>query len=419
MHVDVSRDLDRLRELSDDDLVAGLGELDQAACQVGAAIVAHLIVIKERSIHLARGYSSIVDYCVQWLGCSRDVAYKRSAAVKVAESHPTVIDSLAAGEMSMSALAVLAPYRDDAEMVRKAIGRSKREVQKLVAAQYPDSDWSRVQRVRPVTEGRSALELTVPDALVELIEHALDLDSHIDPSRNMAALLERAVGAYVKQREKAKFAIVDRPREPGATETQTVPAATLRQAYERSGGHCEYVAEDGTRCTCRVFLEADHVVMRALGGGHDRIRILCRNHNQFEAESTLGVDVMDRARRSAALAREVQAALRGLGFSAADARRAARAAIDALGPEAELEAVLTHALRHVAKPRGYAASALPSRAREPTITWLGSAPNATPQPRGRVQPGRPLRRTGLRSSVAPPRASTATRRLERSELCAN
>jgi hypothetical protein len=273
--------------------------------------------------------------------------------------------------------------------------------------------------VRPVTEGRSALELTVPDALVELIEHALDLDSHIDPSRDMAALLERAVGAYVKQREKAKFAIVDRPRTPGATETKTVPAATLRQAYERSGGHCEYVAEDGTRCTCRVFLEADHVVMRALGGGHDRIRILCRNHNQFEAESTLGVDVMDRARRSAALAREVQAALRGLGFSAADARRAARAAIDALGPEAELEAVLTHALRHVAKPRGYAASALPSRAREPTITWLGSAPNATPQPRGRVQPGRPLRRTGLRSSVAPPRASTATRRLERSELCAN
>jgi hypothetical protein len=88
----------------------------------------------------------------------------------------------------------------------------------------------------------------------------------------MAALLERAVGAYVKQREKAKFAIVDRPRKPGATDTQTIPAATLRQAYERSGGHCEYVAADGTRCTCRVFLEADHVVMRALGGGHDRIR---------------------------------------------------------------------------------------------------------------------------------------------------
>jgi hypothetical protein len=419
MHVDVSRDLDRLRALCDDDLVAGLSELDQAACQVGAAIVAHLVVIKERSIHLARGYSSLVDYCVQWLGCSRDVAYKRSAAVKVAEAHPTVIDSLAAGEMSMSALAVLAPYRDDAELIRMAMGRSRRQVQKLIAARHPDTDWNRFQRVRPVTEGRSALELTVPDALVELIEHALDLDSHIDPSRDMAALLERAVGAYVKQREKAKFAIVDRPRTPGATETKTVPAATLRQAYERSGGHCEYVAEDGTRCTCRVFLEADHVVMRALGGGHDRIRILCRNHNQFEAESTLGVDVMDRARRSAALAREVQAALRGLGFSAADARRAARAAIDALGPEAELEAVLTHALRHVAKPRGYAASALPSRAREPTITWLGSAPNATPQPRGRVQPGRPLRRTGLRSSVAPPRASTATRRLERSELCAN
>jgi hypothetical protein len=374
MHVDVSRDLDRLRALCDDDLVAGLSELDRAACHVGAAIVAHLVIIKERSIHLARGYSSIVDYCVQWLGCSRDVAYKRSAAVKVAEVHPTVIDSLAAGEMSMSALAVLAPYRDDAELVRMAMGRSKRQVQKLIAQRHPDADWNRVQRVRPVTEGRSALELTVPDALVELIEHALDLDSHIDPSRDMAALLERAVGAYVKQRENAKFAIVDRPRTPNDKDTQTIPAATLRQAYERSGGHCEYVAEDGTRCTCRVFLEADHVVMRALGGGHDRIRILCRNHNQFAAEVALGVDVMDRARRSAALARQVQVALRGLGFPAADARRAAHAALDTLGPDAELEAVLTQALRCVTKPRGYAASpaaGTSSRAREPTIRWRG------------------------------------------------
>jgi hypothetical protein len=164
------------------------------------------------------------------------------------------------------------------------------------------------------------------------------------------------------------------------------------------------VAEDGTRCTCRVFLEADHVVMRALGGGHDRIRILCRNHNQFAAEAALGVDVMDRARRSAALARQVQAALRGLGFSAADARPAARAAIDTLGPEAELEAVLTQALRCVAKPRGYAASALPSRAREPRLRWHGRVPNAAPPPRGRVQTGQSRRRaTGIATRPGPSR----------------
>jgi hypothetical protein len=379
MHVDVNRDLDRLRELSDDDIVAGLNELDHAACQVGAALVAHLVVIKERSIHLARGYSSIVDYCVQWLGCSRDIAYKRSAAVKVAEVHPTVIESLAAGEMSMSALAVLAPYRDDSELVRVAMGRSRRQVQKLIAERHPDADWNRFQRVRPVTPGRSALELTVPDALVELIEHALDLDSHIDPSRDMAALLERAVGAYVKQRERARFAVVARPRTPTDTETKSVPAAKLREAYERAGGHCEYVAEDGTRCTSRVFLEADHVVMRALGGDHDRIRILCRNHNQFAAETTLGVDVMDRARHKAALARQVGAALRGLGFSAAEAREAARAAIETLAPDAAIEAALTEALRHVAKPRGYAASpaaSTTSRAREPRMHWPGSGRGA-------------------------------------------
>lgn len=371
MDIDTTRNLDQLRALCDDDIVAGLDQLDKSATAISAAIVARLVIVKERSIHLARGYSSIVDYCVQWMGCSRDMAYKRSAAVKVAEAYPPVIDSLAGGETSMSAVAVLAPHRDDVELVRDAMGRSRREIERLIAARKGDPGSNRFQRVRPVTDGMSRLELHVPDALIELLDEALDLDSHIDPGRDMAALLSRAVGAYVKQRKKDKFAVVDHPRPEPEAQTVGVPAATLRQAYERSGGHCEYVADDGTRCESRAFLEADHETPRALGGGHETIRILCRHHNQLEAERKLGKDIMDGARRRAQLTSDVGAALAGLGFAAPVARRAATEAINSLGPDTQLEAAIREALRRAPKPRGDArpTERTTTRASEPAPPW--------------------------------------------------
>jgi hypothetical protein len=44
------------------------------------------------------------------------------------------------------------------------------------------------------------------------------------------------------------------------------------------------------RCDARAFLEFDHVTPVALGGGstEGEVRLLCRAHNQFEADRVLG-----------------------------------------------------------------------------------------------------------------------------------
>lgn len=337
---------DSLRLLPDDDLVRALDDLAVRDRQTGAAIMMHLVVVAERSLHLDLGYGSLVEYCTDRLGCSTDVAYKRAAATKVAARHPEVLDWLADGTMSLSGLAQLAPHRDDLELVQKARGRSKREIQRLAAARHPDPNWSRVQsRVRPVAEGLSRLEITVPDGLLDKIQEALDLDSHLDPARNVADMLGRALELYLGQRKRRRFAATERPRPAASRVTRRVPAANLRVAYQASGGQCQYVAPDGRRCGARAFLEIDHIIPRAQGGGHDQLRVYCRAHNQRAAELAFGEDHMARARRTSALRRDVTSGLVNLGYPARVASRAAGAALQTADPHADLVPLLQEAIR--------------------------------------------------------------------------
>jgi len=366
----IANSLDDLRVLSDEDVVSALDDLARRDRQVSAAIVTHLVIVRERAIHLDLGYSSIVDYCVERLGCSKDVAYKRGAAVKVAMVHPEVLSWLADGTMTLCGLVALAPHRDDAKLVARARGKSKRQIQELVATEHPDPNWNRIQcRVRPVAEGISKIEMTVPNELVAQIEEVLDLDSHIDPSRDVVALLGRAIDTYVTRRKRERFAVTDRPRAGADRPTERVPAAAVRAAYEESGGQCQYVSPDGRRCTARAFLETDHVVPRARGGGHDQIRILCDAHNQRAAELVLGQAHMeaarDSARRRATLARDLGAALVEMGFSSAVAKPAARGAVEHLGPAAELEPLIKEALSRASSAHRSTAS----RARERGPVW--------------------------------------------------
>ena len=369
-----TRALDVIRTLSDSEVVRDLDALAEQDRHVKASVVAHLVVIKERSIHLDMGYlrgsrGLCPRGCVDRLGCSKDTAYKRSAAVKVATAHPEVIEWLARREMTLSGLLPLAPHTGDAELVAQARGKSKRQIQQLVAEAHPDADWNRFQsRVRPVAEGVSKLEVTVPNELVALIDEALDIDSHVNPGRSVPELLSRALGVYVERRKRERFAQTDRPRPASDRPTERVPAATVRAAYERSAGQCEYVSPEGRRCRATAFLESDHAIPQALGGGHDRIRIYCRDHNQRAADIELGQAHMDKARRRASLTREVKAALARLGFSASIAAPAARGAVDRLGADAKLEPLLKDALS-----RASAAHRAISNAREPIPTWPAQA----------------------------------------------
>ena len=157
-------------------------------------------------------------------------------------------------------------------------------------------------------------------------------------------MLELAIG----QLEKRKFAATGRPRQARrSSNPRTIPAHVQRAVWERDGGQCAFVSSDGRRCSAREELEFDHVDPVARGGQAtvNRVRLLCRAHNQYAAECTFGGEFMRRKRDAARRAKEdrraqqaAQAAararvkeraeevipwLRRLGIRASEARQAA------------------------------------------------------------------------------------------------
>jgi hypothetical protein len=63
---------------------------------------------------------------------------------------------------------------------------------------------------------------------------------------------------------------------------------------ERDGLQCSWVDARGQRCESRAWLELDHRLPRAQGGGSEpeNLRLLCRSHNRLAAEHAYGRDTI-------------------------------------------------------------------------------------------------------------------------------
>jgi hypothetical protein len=158
--------------------------------------------------------------------------------------------------------------------------------------------------------------------------------------------------------------------------TRSVTAATRREVFNRDGLQCTFVSATGRRCEARAFLELDHADPRALGGSSDasNLRVRCRAHNQLWAEEVYGREHVERARSSdrrrndeesadhfcwqkwmddpasepspqlSSTLEKVRAALRTMGFTSAEARRAVAETEDELDDSATIAEALRKAL---------------------------------------------------------------------------
>ena len=129
--------------LTDDDLMAAAPRLAGYEREVTAQLVAHLAEIDARRLYVPAGYSSLYTYCRERLGYSEDAAHNRKVAARVARRYPAVIDRLADGRLSLTAVKLLAPVLNDDNweaICTEAAGLSKRDVEKLVVRLEPEPD---------------------------------------------------------------------------------------------------------------------------------------------------------------------------------------------------------------------------------------------------------------------------------------
>lgn len=340
--------------LSDAELLSTLPRLAARSREDTVALVAHLAELETRGIYLAEGHGSIFDYCTAVLRLSEHGAYNRLVAARVARQFPLVLDGLADGSLNLTTLRLLAPHLTKAnhrDVLARAAGRSKREVEKLVAAFAPQPDVSSSIRrlpapiqampersapkgpaespahseiqmpdasappaggadpvsalpfsqqpptarpiVAPLSPARYRLQFTVGAETYEDLRLLQDLLRREIPDGDPGQIFARALKllrAHVA-REKTAATSAPRARRKVAPGSRHIPASVKRAVWVRDGGQCAFVGRAGRRCAERSFLELHHIQPFATGGeaAVGNISLRCRRHNVHEAELVFGI----------------------------------------------------------------------------------------------------------------------------------
>jgi hypothetical protein len=396
---------------------------EKARVAEGIALIA---VIDHRRDYLGAGYASMCSYCTGRLHMSEDRALKRIQVARAALRIPEIFEYLADGRLSVSTAATLAPHLEPesaSELLAASAFRSRQELLRLIAdrarpsaetsseaeggllvelssdSHAPGHVNSREESSEPATEASCAgpvapapanharrgrvfssasggheVRLSLTDEEHDDLRQAQSLLGHAVPSGDPAIIYARAMKLLVAHLKKQRLGA--KPASAVTTARgRRIPKPLIRLVWERDGGRCAFVGTDGHRCEETRRLELDHIVPVAQGGGSnpENLRLLCRPHNQFEAERVLGKEHVEHKRelaqrersrdKSAAKATaarakarkpakhahhdDILAALQGLGFRQAEARRGAQLA--AAQPEASLEACVRLALTHLTR----------------------------------------------------------------------
>lgn len=219
-----------------------------------ASLVSWLTEYDKRRLYLAEGFSSLFTYCREVLHLGEGAAYRRIEAARAARRFPLILDMLDAGELSLTAIGLLAQHLTDANhqaVLRQAAQKSTREVERLVAELAPKPDVPVVIRklpapstapapgthspapravvpalppllrpapaghrplVAPLAPERYRLQITMSREAHDDLRQLQNLMRHSIPSGDAAQIVERALKVLLKDVLRRKCGIVDRPR---------------------------------------------------------------------------------------------------------------------------------------------------------------------------------------------------------------
>jgi hypothetical protein len=111
--------------------------------RIAAKIVAYLAEVEERRIHLELACSSMFVFCTKKLGFSEGEAFRRITAARLARRFPAILDAIASGRVHLSTLVLMRDHftNDNVRgLLEEAAGKSKREIEELVARLAPRPD---------------------------------------------------------------------------------------------------------------------------------------------------------------------------------------------------------------------------------------------------------------------------------------
>src|SRR5690349_3055905 len=126
--------------LSDQELLDATVQAAAKERRSTAELVALLSEVDARRLYLGEGYSSLFTYCTGALHLSEHEAYHRIEAARAMQRFPLVRDLLAAGEVTLTTIAMLRRHLrpDNCEaLLAAARHKTKREVELQIAGFAP------------------------------------------------------------------------------------------------------------------------------------------------------------------------------------------------------------------------------------------------------------------------------------------
>jgi hypothetical protein len=328
--------------LGDHALLARIQVLADRARNTTAELIAHLAELETRKVLEAEAHS-LFSFCREVLHLSEHSAYNRIAAARAARKFPVILERLADGSVNLSTIRLLAPVltsENHEAVLAKAAGKSKREVEMLVARLAPRADVPSTIRklpaptpqpeapptppppnsprgelppsdvrtipvafpppppratVVPLAPTRFALHVTLGQEAHDDLRRLQNLLCREVPSGDPARIVELALALLRRDVEKKKCAATDRPRASKGTApgSRDIDAAVERAVRERDEDRCAFIGTSGRRCTEKKFVQLHHIDPWVLGGGEsvDQLSLRCRRHNTYESELIFGTYV--------------------------------------------------------------------------------------------------------------------------------
>jgi hypothetical protein len=135
--------LSSLATLSDRELLNEAERLAGNERQATASLIASLAELDERRLYLDAGCSSLFTYCTQVLKQSEHAAYRRIEAARTARKFPLILERLAEGGLTLTAVGLLAPHLttdNHRALLDLARHQSKRAIEHLVARIHAQPD---------------------------------------------------------------------------------------------------------------------------------------------------------------------------------------------------------------------------------------------------------------------------------------
>jgi hypothetical protein len=297
--------------------------------------------IDRRKLFAARGYSSLFQFCVEFLGYSESAAHRRIASMRLLTQIPTVEEKIKEGSLTLSNIAQAEAFfkaeakanhkltlEEKQEVLEKLEGKSSREAERelLSLSSCPEA-LTQKEKVRPVTETHYEVKFYADQELMDQLDQLRGLLAHRNPSMTTAELiaeLAEIAMAKLQPKKPAESPSLPTPevktqetREsqtsedtgsdaaPGPTpRSRYIPAQIKSQVYHRDQGRCTFVdPKTGRKCNSAFGLEYDHIQTPfAKGGDHtvENLALRCRNHNILNGIQSFGLEKMLKYQRKSA-----------------------------------------------------------------------------------------------------------------------